>query len=79
MPGAHTLIAGNGNQADPTEEAGREAAMYRLIWLAAFFAILGLYFIPGFWAPGVVLHCVLFFAWLVVAPGERRQKPEDTW
>jgi hypothetical protein len=53
--------------------------MYRLIWLAVFFAILGLYFIPGLWAPGVVLHCVLFFAWLVVAPGERRQKPEDQW
>lgn len=53
--------------------------MYRFIWLAVFFGIMVLYFIPGMWASGVVLHCGLFFAWLVVAPGERKQKPEDTW
>jgi hypothetical protein len=47
--------------------------MYRLIWISAFFAILALYFIPGLWSLGVVLHNVLFFAWLVVAPGESRK------
>jgi hypothetical protein len=72
-------LSGDGNRAKPAEEPAKEAAMYRLIWLAALFAILGLYFIPGFWALGVVLHCLLFFAWLVVAPGERRPKPEDAW
>lgn len=51
--------------------------MYRLIWLAAFFAIMAMYFVPGLWAPGVVLHCVLFFVWLVIAPGESRKSPND--
>ncbi|MCA8912355.1 MAG: hypothetical protein KDB82_11670 [Planctomycetes bacterium] len=49
--------------------------MYRLIWLAAFFAITALYFVHGFWVLGVVLHCILFFAWLVVSPGgDTKQK-----
>ena len=48
--------------------------MYRLIWLAAFFAITSVYFIPGLWVLGVVLHCLMFFAWLVVSPGESRKK-----
>lgn len=48
--------------------------MYRLIWLSAFFAILALYFVDHLWPLGVVLHTVLFFAWLVVAPGESRKK-----
>lgn len=47
--------------------------MYRLIWLAAFFAITALYFVHGFWVLGVVLHCLLFFAWLVVSPGEQHK------
>jgi hypothetical protein len=47
--------------------------MYRMIWLAAFFAIAALYFVDRMWVLGVVLHCVLFFAWLVVAPGESRK------
>ena len=48
--------------------------MYRLIWLAAFFAICAVYFVDGLWVLGVVLHCLLFFAWLVVAPGESHRK-----
>ncbi|MCA8913865.1 MAG: hypothetical protein KDB90_00535 [Planctomycetes bacterium] len=48
--------------------------MYRLIWLATFFAITALYFVHGFWVLGVVLHCLLFFTWLVVAPGEKRKR-----
>jgi hypothetical protein len=48
--------------------------MYRLIWLAAFFAICAVYFVDRMWVLALVLHLVLFFAWLVVAPGESRRK-----
>lgn len=49
--------------------------MYRLIWLAAFSGITALYFIDRLWVLGLVLHCLLFFAWLVVSPPERRKHP----
>lgn len=49
--------------------------MYRLLWLSLFSACCALYAIEGFWILGVVMHCSLFFAWLVVSPGESR-KPE---
>lgn len=48
--------------------------MYRLVWLAAFFAFSAFYFIDRMWVLGLTLHVVLFFAWLVVAPGETRRK-----
>ncbi|MDC1141718.1 hypothetical protein OAU50_01380 [Planctomycetota bacterium] len=49
--------------------------MYRLLWLSLFFAVCALYSVNGLWVLGLVLHCILFFAWLVVSPGESR-KPE---
>jgi hypothetical protein len=48
--------------------------MYRLIWMAVFFAICAVYFVDGMWVLGLVLHTLLFFAWLVVSPGESRSK-----
>lgn len=48
--------------------------MYRLIWLAAFSGISALYFIDRLWVLGLVLHCLLFFAWLVVSPGDTHRK-----
>ena len=48
--------------------------MYRLVWLAAFFGFSAFYFIDRMWVLGLTLHCVLFFAWLVVSPGESRRK-----
>ncbi len=48
--------------------------MYRVVWLAAFFAISTAYFFDRMWVLGLVLHTILLFAWLVVSPGESRKK-----
>lgn len=42
--------------------------MYSLLWIASFFAICAIYAVEGLWPLGLVLHCLLFFAWLVVQP-----------
>jgi len=40
-----------------------------LLWIAAFTAICAVYTVEGFWALGLVLHCLLVFSWLVTQTG----------